>query len=418
MNPTKKFILIGVALLWIIVIIWGVSQKLTPSQKEKLPTIISKVIDKGDSREKEISPETAPEITPAMIQSTEPPPILVRTFNPRFTDFTDRLSVMGSLKAKAEIPLRFEVQGLVQKILFKEGDRIKKGDLIANLDTKNAELKVKYAQSKLIAAEKTYNSLLKKLEVHKDLYAAEALIKAKLEEVEYEVESAEAQLEATEAEHKIAQEELKKSFIYAGKDGIMGKREAEEGEFVTPQNELGTFYDTSELFVEVGIVERDATKILSLQRSEIFVDAFPNKIFNGSVERLFPVVEGKSRTLTARIKIQEPDPMLLPGMFARVDVVTVDLKNALMVPTISLSSLDQDVFILPVITSSSIIEEEEGTKVGTVELRTVKVGYISSDYAQVLDSLKEGELLITEAQGDINEGSKVRIIGTEEFTQQ
>lgn len=417
MNQKQKLILSGFAVIWIILIVWGIIKANKSPSQETLPALGS-AAQKTETFKGTKDPRPGSRTlagtdaeTPEEIQ----PPMLARTFRVKKIDFSDSLAVMGTVKAKAEYPLKFEVQGVIQKINFREGDFIKEGNLIASLDPTSSQLKLEYLKSKLLSVEKKFEALKKKLEVYQQLYEAEALIKTKLEEVELEVESAKAELNAARSEKEIAEEEIKKSYLYAATDGVMGQKEAEEGEFMTPQNELGTFFDTAELFVEVGIVERDSSKVRAGQRARISVDAFPDKNFEGILERIYPVVEGKSRTLTARIKITDPVKQLLPGMFCRVEILSVELKDALMVPSVALLNVAPGLFILPVISSSTIIEEEEGTKVGFIEERNVKVGYLGSDYSQILDNLYEDDLIVTEIKGDFVDGAKVRITGVEEF---
>lgn len=403
----KKIILILVSILWAGLIMWGMFKvyKLSkqPYKKEEkvspLPSPIKKVQPLPKEEKKSVST-----------------PVLTRTFKVKRMDFKDTLPVMGTIKAKAEIPLKFEVSGVIKKIYFKEGELINKGDLIASLENKDATLKLQYTENKVLSAKSSYESLLKKLEIYKQLFEAGAIIETKLKEVELDVESAKAELEAAKTEREIAKEELKKTTLYATTEGLMGPKEAEEGEFVTPQDEIGSLLDISEVFVEAGIVERDINRVKAGMKTNISVDAYPNKMFTGVIERIYPIVEGKSRTFTAKIKVLNPQGLLLPGMFSRVEIFSVELEDALIVPAISLISTGEETFLLPVIPKETIEVEEEGTMLGTVKFYPTKIGYLSSDYAQILGGVKEGDLVVTEAQGDLNDNMRVRIVGVEEFS--
>ena len=257
---------------------------------------------------------------------------------------------------------------------------------------------------------------MQKLENYQDLFEAGAIIKNKLREIELEVESVQAQVEADTASKLIAEEELSKTSISAVKDGLMGNRESFEGEYVTPQIKVGSLLDISEVFIEVGIVERDVPKVRLKQKARVFVDAYPRKAFRGMVERIYPTVEGKSRTLTVKIKVDNQSKKLIPGMFGRCEISVFELKRAYMVPSISLVKAGRGRYLLPVIPQRKLEEEDEGSFLGTVELRNVDVGYVTSDYAQIKDRfLMDGDLIVTEIQGNLANGIKVRVIGTEEF---
>jgi RND family efflux transporter MFP subunit len=361
------------------------------------------------------------EAPPAELQTKEPPvqtePILpqVRTLKLKSLDFKDVLPVMGSVKGITEIPLKFEINGVVKKINFREGERIKKADAIASIDPTDVELKVSYAKAKMNSAQAAYNSVQKQLEIHKKLYEAGAIIKTKMEQIELEAESARYQMETARSEEELAANELRKTTIYASKDAVMGLREAEEGEFVTPQDKVATIYEINEVFVEMGIVERDIEKIKLGQKAKIFVDAYPNMVFEGNVAYVFPVVEGKSRTLTVKIKVPNPNSLLLPGMFARAEMTIVELPGALIIPASALIN-SGGLTLLSIVPSGTIQGTPEEEQTGTSKVVKVKVGYLSSDYAQILEGASEDDLVILEVQGELKENSPVKIVGAEELS--
>ncbi|MFA5099944.1 MAG: efflux RND transporter periplasmic adaptor subunit, partial [Candidatus Omnitrophota bacterium] len=277
------------------------------------------------------------------------------------------------------------------------------------------ELKVAYAKAKFNAAQAAYNSVQKQLEIHRKLYEAGAIIKSKMEQIELEVESARYQLETTRSEEELASNELRKTFLYASKDGVMGVRDAEEGEFVTPQDKVATIYEITDVYVEVGVVERDIEKIKLGQKASIFVDAYPAVNFQGTVAYIFPIVEGKSRTLTVKIKVPNPNSLLLPGMFARAELNIVELPSALMIPASALIS-SNNLTLLSIIPARTIKGATEDEQTGIAQIVKVKVGYLSSDYAQILEGAGENDLVILEVQGELKENAPVKIVGTEELS--
>lgn len=409
------FLIAAFILFWIAFIGWGMFKTTFKLFREKTPVLgLTKAKDRQVTADKQTkTKETAPE--QAAIQA-EARPILVRTFKVKTTDFRDILPVMGTVKGKTEIELKFEINGVIQKIYFREGEKVKKGELIACLDPKDAQLKATYGKNKFKSAEAAYNSVQKKLEVHRKLYEVGAIIKSKLEEVELETESAKYQVETARSEMELAENELNKTSLYATKDGVMGPRESEEGEFVTPQDKLGSLLEIVEVLVEVGVVERDINKIKLGQKTTVYVDAYPNVIFEGDVDNIFPTVEGKSRTLTVKIKVPNPNGLLLPGMFSRAEIFIVELKDALIIPTTALIHTGEGITLAPVIPAESIQVGEEETQTGIVQLRRINLGYITSDYAQVIDGLNVDDLVIIEAQGELKDNARVKIVGVEEVS--
>lgn len=399
-------IIIIFLLLWIIFIGWGIVK--TTFQLSKQKTLLKEPTSQ--------KPETYGRPAEETPQETKVTPILVRTFKVKRTDFSDSLPVMGTVKGKTEVELRFEIEGIIKSINFREGEKIKKTDLVACLNPVDAQLKLEYAKNKLASAQAAYQSSLKKLEVHNKLYEAGAIIKSKLEEIELDCESAKFQLETIKTELELAKNELAKTNLYAPIDGVMGPRDAEEGEFVTSQDTVSSLLEIDDVLVEVGIVERDIEKIKLGQKAEIFVDAYPNIVFEGKVDNIFPVVEGKSRTLTTKIKVHNPEGILLPGMFSRAEISIIELKDALIIPSTGLILTKGKTTLSPVIPGQSFEMGKDEMETGTIQLRQVTIGYMTRDYVQITEGLDEGDLVVIEAQGELKDSMKVRISAIEELS--
>ncbi|MFC1509215.1 efflux RND transporter periplasmic adaptor subunit [Candidatus Omnitrophota bacterium] len=393
MKKTKK-LLIGFMFLWVIgfLIIWGITVlKKLPVKKMAVPDVA-----------------TEPDMSSGELNSRSSPAseaVAVRCYKVALIDFRDDLPVMGTVRGALKIELKFEVNGVIESINFREGDVIYKGDPIASLNKQDAQLKVDYSKSKLESSKVQYLASKKKLEIHQKLYKIGGIIKAKLEEVELEAKSQELQVESAKVELKSAKAEFEKTDLYAPRDGVLGSRDAEVGEFVTPQNKIATLYDTMDVFVELGIVERDIDKIALGQDVTVTVDAYPGMEFTGTVDNVFPIIEGKSRTLTVRVGIQNLDALLLPGMFARAVITVAEFENAIVIPSMSLNKLDTgyEVFFVD--------------RNNTAQSRPVEVAYVTTDYTVVSSGLYEDELVITDAPQELKSGLPVNIIDVEEVAQ-
>ena len=411
-----KFLLI----LVLAFVMWGVYQtgiKLSTQKTPFIQDMISKV-KKGPSPDQKQTAATPSrqEEPPAQQQApSEPAPIMVRVFKMKPTDFHDFLPVMGTVKGKTEVELKFEIPGVIKKIYFKEGEKVRKSALIAYLVPDDAKLKLKYARNKFIAAQAAYESSMKKYEINQKLFEVGAIIKSKMEEAELDARSAKAQVDTAKAEEDLAKNDFRKVFLYSTKDGVMGPREAEEGEFVTSQDKMGTLFEINEVYIEVGIVERDINKVRLGQKASIYVDAYPTRAFEGTVDSVYPIIEGKSRTLTAKIKVDNKEGLLMPGMFSRAEISIADLKQVLIIPTSSVMHAGGGKILVPVVPKTTLRTGEDGIQTGTVQIRRVVQGYATNDYVQVAQGLGEDDLIIIETQGELKDNAKVKIVGTEEL---
>ncbi|MBN1405075.1 MAG: efflux RND transporter periplasmic adaptor subunit [Candidatus Omnitrophica bacterium] len=333
--------------------------------------------------------------------------ISVRAYRTARADFVDVLPAIGTIKGDKEIELRFSNNGVVSAINFYEGDIIKKGDIIATMDQKEALLKLEYAKSKLKTAEVAEESAKQKLEVNQTLFDQGIIIKPKFEEARLEHESAKTKTVSAQKEVDFALSELDKTYLYSPVSGVMGTRDAETGEFVTSNVKIASLYDVSYVIAEFGIIEKDINKIALGQNVKLNVDTYPNIDFAGAIDNVAPIIEGKSRTLTvkARLKNDNPKGTLLPGMFARVWVSVYEKKNIIKVPSDALYDLDNN----GEFDSVYVIDEQN-----VAHVRGVKLGYITTDVVEIMNGLKENELVVSEAMAPLKDGAKVEIVETQE----
>ncbi|MBN1594294.1 efflux RND transporter periplasmic adaptor subunit [candidate division FCPU426 bacterium] len=286
------------------------------------------------------------------------------------TDFSDSILAMGTIKGFAQVNLGFQVAGNVSAFYFREGDEIKAGQIISQLDPQ--EQLLKYEKAKV-----DYSNA-------QSLYDLGAIIPAKLEEARINLE--------------LAENDLSKTAIIAPSDGILGSREVEVGSAVTPNMKIGVFLDIDDVFAEVGIMEREINKVVLGQSVKINVDAYPDLDFGGTVTNVAPMVKGKSKTLNVKVQIANPYRLLLPGMFVRVRIKIFETKNAIIIPRPALKKVKGAYHVFTV---------NQNNK---AEFKTVKLGYVTTDNVQITEGINEGELVVVEGMEELKDGAKVQIM--------
>ena len=284
--------------------------------------------------------------------------------------FQDTLTALGTIAGGSEAEIRFPVEGTIEKFNFKEGDKIKKGDLIAQLDSQEAHLKLEKARIELDQYEK--------------LYALGGVSKSRLEEARLGMD--------------VAQAEYEKTMLKAPRNGIVGDKSAEVGEFVTTARKIISLVSIETVIVKVGIIEKNIDKVYPGQSVLVTVDTYPGTIFEGKIENISPIVQGTSKTLSVEARLKNDGGLLLPGMFARTKIVTYEADNALTIPNDALSKTASgfQVFVVG--------------KDNKASLRDVEVGYVSNEFAQVTKGLNPGELVVIQRPSDLKDGSAVKVI--------
>ena len=150
-------------------------------------------------------------------------------------------------------------------------------------------------------------------------------------------------------------------------------------------------------------VQTCALPIFALgQKARVFIDAFPDKTFEGVIENVAPMVGGTSRTATVRVRIENPEGVLLPGMFARIRILLYSKKNTLVIPTDAVQGGDKEPHVF-------VIKQDQ-----TVEKRPVTIGYTRIDYSQVDAGVSEGELIAISNLDHMEDGKHVKVVETQQ----
>ena len=332
----------------------------------------------------------------------EQEPVAVKVLKAQKADFQDNLPVLGTIEGVSEIDLKFEVHGVVEFFNFKEGDHVKKGDVIARLDNKDSLLKVKYRKAKLEVARTATDQAKKKLEMYQNLYDIGAIIKGKLEETELEVENKQKEFDAAKIEVDSSKQELTKTYLKSPIDAVIGPRDIEPGEFVTSNNDVVTLIDTRQVYAKIGIVEKDINKMQVGQVGKFFVDTYPSKSFDGEMVSITPMIKGKSRTLTVKAKLPNDENLLVPGMFTKGMVTVFNKKDTFALPIKAVETSGEETFVF--------IADEKNV----AHQKAVKIGYTAIDEVQIDEGIEEGDLVITDTPIKLKEGAPIKIAEKED----
>ena len=174
--------------------------------------------------------------------------------------------------------------------------------------------------------------------------------------------------------------------FYAPQSGVVDKLNIREGFFVQPGTTLMSVGNLSEVWVEAEFFERQAAQLQANLPATVTLDYFPGKQWQGEVDYVYPVLDPETRTVRARVRLDNADGLLKPNMFARV--------------TIHADSAD-DVLVIP---REAVIRTGEQDRVvlalgeGRFKSIAVSIGRIDDQYAEVTEGLKQGERLVTSAQ--------------------
>lgn len=328
--------------------------------------------------------------------------IQVKTIRVKRENFTDKYTVMGSIKGAVENDMRFEIEGHLAMYNFREGAKVEKGKNICSLDPKDAMTKADYAQSKYKSEWSAYLSAKERYKVYEELYNMKALSESKLYEAKFEIQSSESRVKAALSELELAQSNLKKTNLAAPSAGILAEIIIKPGEYVTPQDVVCKFISGQGTNFEVDIPEKDVLKLRAEQKVKILSDSYTDREFDGILMEIAPIVDKRTRTSKVKISVENDEGMLRSGMFARGTIYLREYENVILIPTDSLISLNDATFLVPIV----VPDLKPGE--GSVQMRPVMIGDKVGEKTIVMDGLTIGEMVVVETQGQLSDGIKVK----------
>ena len=254
------------------------------------------------------------------------------------TTISTTISATGTLEPVDQVEVGTQVSGDIAKIYVDFNSKVKKGQVIAELDKSKlkatltqAEIAYRSAENDYKYKESTYNRV-------KKLSESNAASAVELETAEYNMNSAKLSVERSKNEVSQARLNLSYATIKSPIDGVVLKRAVEVGQTVAASMSTPTLFviakDLSQMKVMAAVDEADIGQVKQDQRVTFTVDAFQGETFNGSVQevRLNPTTTSNVVTYTVVITAENPDQKLLPVMTATCTIVTQEVKDAIAIP--------------------------------------------------------------------------------------
>lgn len=303
-------------------------------------------------------------------------------------DIAETVSASGNLAGKNTVNLKFKYSGRLNYLPFKVGDTVKKGQTIASLDTKDLSITLQQAQNtyrdKQAIAEKAEDDVK---DHSKDETYAQRVTRT----------TAQATRDSAFDAVKAAQRNFEDAIIYAPFTGIITKSDVIIGQFVSAADLIAQLVDPTESYFEGDFDEADAGKIRVGQPAKITLDAYPDQIFEGIVDKIIPQTKTTSTgatVITVKLKIITPIPQFISGLSGQVDVVTTEVKNALFVPTESILNENETVNVVSGKTNEIIYKANKITPGISSDSETeIKAGLVENEIIVKNPSLLDPKLI-------------------------
>ena len=315
------------------------------------------------------------------------PPVEVSTYEARAERWTSSAEAVGTLVADNGTDVTTEAGGVVQQIAFESGQRVKKGELLVQLNTANelAQLRALDAAASLAATQSRR---------WQELGEQKLVSLADVEQRVTDAASTRAQAEAQRA--LIAQKTIRAPF-----DGVLGIRKVNLGQYLNPGDPIVGLQALDPIHVDFTLPEQRMNQVAIGAKVQLDVDALPGQPFEATISAVEPSVDASTRNFAVRATLANPDGALRPGTFAKVGFDLGQVQELVVVPqtAVSFNPYGNSVYVLvdapPEIKNAEPAQEGQKVPQHVVKQRFVTTGPTRGDLVGITDGLKPGEVVVS-----------------------
>jgi membrane fusion protein (multidrug efflux system) len=306
----------------------------------------------------------------------------------------DDTQAVGSLKSRQGVTVRPEVSGRITQLNFKDGERVKKGQLLVQFDDQLQQAQVKQSQAELSIAQANHKR-------NQELVAQNFISKRSVEE-------SAANLEVAQAKLSLSQATASRLKIMAPFDGMTGIRTVNVGDYLKDGGDIVNIEDIAAVYVDFRLPERFQSKVKKGQKAQVDMDALPGRKFTAVIQAIDPMLDANGRSVGVRACIDNRQNQLRPGMFARVNTVFSEREKAIVVPEEAIVPQAGKQFVIKLLDGADKGTEKETKTTQRVE---VKVGIRRPGKVEILEGLAEGDEVVTAGQQRAQkDGTAVKVV--------
>ncbi len=321
-------------------------------------------------------------------------PMAVIVAKARVEQLYDRVEVLGTLRANESVDITATITDTVTAIHFEDGQRVSGGDILVEMTSKEEHAQLEEELSTISEAEKQYNRL-------PPLIESGAVSKSLLDQRERELSTAQARLRAIESR-------LQDRLILAPFSGVVGLKNISVGALVEPGDVITTLDDDSIMKLDFNV---PAIHLASLERGipiKARSSAYVGREFEGTVISIGSRVDSVTRSITVRALIDNQERLLKPGLLMTAELLK-NKRDAIVILEEALIPSGKTNFVLVVDSSLSPLKAAR---------REVQIGMRRFGAVEIVQGLKDGELVVTHGAMNVRPGQELTILGVDNGDEQ
>lgn len=326
------------------------------------------------------------------LEANQHPVVTVSTMKASKEPWAQQVSTVGSMQAVEGVSVTTELGGMIRNIDFQSGDYVEKDSILVELNTDTEVAQLASLEANLELAKVNFKR-------DKLQFLAQAVSQATLDTDTANLKSAEAQVQEQKAT-------IQKKIVKAPFSGQLGIRQVDVGQYLNPGDTIVTLQSLDPIYVNFYLPQHFLTKIKKELEVALTIDAFPDKIFHGKITAFNPLVDTSTRNVEIQALIANPEHLLIPGMYATVNLTTEKPKDYITLPKTAISFNSYGALVY-------LIRQEENAKKDKPQLvavqKFVKTGESRGDQISILEGVTEGDEVVTAGQLKLRNHSLVKI---------
>ena len=325
-------------------------------------------------------------------------------------DVSTTLSVLGTVTASLTANVVSKVQGHLTEVLFKEGDYVKKGQLLATVDTKPYEANLAQYRGTLAQAQANLANAKTILARYERLYKQDSISRQNLETQRASVAMYEGSVKSAKGQIESASVSIGYGRITAPISGFIGIRGRDIGNLVGPSDStpIGVITQTSPASIEFSVPQANIAEIVAPVRAgkkmpvQIYDQGGGAMIAQGAIAAVGNQIDASTGTVKVKAEVPNEDNMLFPNQFVNVTIVTGVIENAVVVPNAAVQTGTSGDFVF------TVDDQSVAKKV------PVKIGPSRGGKTVIVSGLSGGERVITTGADSVGSGSVVTVVTPKE----
>ena len=336
-------------------------------------------------------PSAAPGSSPAKGPTGGPPAgIIIEARAPQVVKLPQSITTVGSLRSDEAVIVRPEIAGRVVEIAFREGQRVTRDQVLVRLDDSVQKADLERARANLTLSKSKY-------ERARDL-RAQGFISGQAKD------EAENNLKVAQADVELAAARLAKTEVRAPFGGIIGLRSVSVGDYVKEGQDMVNLEEIDPLKVDFRVPEVFLSQVKAGQVLQVTMDALPDRTWPGQVYAINPLVDANGRAIAIRAQVANTDGRLRPGMFARVRLLTSEVRDSLMISEESIFPVGDDKYVYKVVEGRAMRQK-------------VEIGQRRDSRVEILGGLSAADTVVTAGVVKLRDGAPVKVASSPEPAQ-